>query len=197
MGFRDTCVKGLSGLVLGASLVAGGVAGNVDRAYAESPSYNRVFAAQAGWDLFGGLMRDGNNDYNKKVAEQRARRRVALGGGGGVDRVVYMPVVVEREPEKRLVIREWYNNGKGGVEDEYGERVDGIFDNRCGLVFDITHKSGDVHYTINNLSDGSSQNFSTDTAMLIHKDELGSGKYQFIAKDSQGNLLDERKLYFD
>jgi hypothetical protein len=71
---------------IGASLVSGG-----DRAYAEPPSYNEVFAAQAGWNLLGGLLRDGANDYNRKVAEQKARRRAALRDGVGV---VYVPVPV-------------------------------------------------------------------------------------------------------
>lgn len=196
MGLRDKCVKGLTGLVLGASLVCGSPTGNVDRAYADD--LNRVFAAQAGWDLLGGLMRDGASEYDRKVAEQKARRRAALGGSVDVDRVVYMPV--EREPEKRLMIREWYDhNGDGrGQKNEYGKEVDGIANNKeYGLHFELEGYDGNAEFVVNNLSNGTSQKvFSRHAAVGASKNELESGRYQFTMKDLKENIF-ERKLYLE
>jgi hypothetical protein len=198
MGLRDKCVKGLTGLVLGASLVCGSPTGNVDRAYADD--LNRVFAAQAGWDLLGGLMRDGASEYDRKVAEQRERKRAALEQGQGTERVVYMPVVVEREPEKRLVIREWYDHdGDGhGQRNEYGKKVDGIADNgKYGLSFDLEGEDGDVEFIVNDLSRNTSKTYSGNKVVLnFPKEDLEHGKYQFSAKDSRGNTF-ERKLYIE
>jgi hypothetical protein len=161
---------------------------------------NQKYATQSGWSLIGRVLGNGADDYNRKVAKQKRRRRAALEGGQGGDRVVYVPVPVVREVEKRLSISEWYDhNGDGrGQSSEYGEEVDGAVNNKeYGLVFDVSGEAGRVEYTINNISDGTSQNFSSDnSAMSASRNELEPGKlYQFLAKNTDGKLLDERKLY--